>query len=425
MTTFSQKNLIFLISQPRAGSTLTQRVLGSHQEIHTVSEPWIMLHPLYALRGDGYQTEYSVQNSKKALDSFLGLYPEGEDAYVRGVRQMYLNLYGGLLQGSEKKFFLDKTPRYYHILPELYRTFPEAKYIFLLRNPLAILCSIFKTFIQDCWWRIQYYQSDLLKAPSLIARGIPEFQDKCTVLRYEDLLVNPEKEVKTICNFLNVSFDPEIIRYGQSCDSKWLFGDPSLVYQEKKPLLENCDRWQQQLQNPIIWQSASNYLEFLGEELLTCLGYSYAELQEVLERQKPNYEVVLPPALQEFFTSANMFRDESLQPFMGIVGYTNQLVETYSNLAKVLLQEKKVEEALKYLQIALQVAPFVPETHCLISEGLLVEGKLDRAIFHYKKAIQMSSKLEQSQLKSTKIAFEEALRRNPTHMAIAELLDTI
>jgi len=81
----------------------------------------------------------------------LNLHPEGEDAYFQAVRQMTLNLYGGVLQNSGKRYFLDKTPRYYYILPELYRTFPEAKYILLLRNPLAILCSIFNTFVQGYW----------------------------------------------------------------------------------------------------------------------------------------------------------------------------------------------------------------------------------------------------------------------------------
>jgi hypothetical protein len=53
------KNLIFLISQPRAGSTLTQAILGSHRDIYTLSEPWLMLHPIYALRPEDYQGEPS------------------------------------------------------------------------------------------------------------------------------------------------------------------------------------------------------------------------------------------------------------------------------------------------------------------------------------------------------------------------------
>jgi tetratricopeptide (TPR) repeat protein len=422
MTAFSQSNLIFLISQPRAGSTLTQRILGTHREIYTVSEPWIMLHPLYALRGDGYQAEYSVQNSKRALDNFLSLHPEREDAYFQAVQQMALNLYEGLLRTSGKAHFLDKTPRYYYILPELYRTFPQAKYILLLRNPLAILCSIFSTFIQDYWWRIQYYQGDLLRAPSLIAQGMLDLQSNSVVLRYENLLVNPEQEIQRVCNFLNVPFDAEIISYGQSYSEKWQFGDRSLIYQENKPMNQNSARWQEHLQNPIIWQFANNYLEFLGKDLLAELGYSYTKLKDVLEKQNPKTQVILPPALQEFFSSASMFLDKSLQPVQGVVGLTAQLFDSYLSLGRVLLQENHVERALKYLEIALQMAPFVPEIHCLIGEGLLRIGKLDLAIAYYQTAVQLGTKIQQNQLESSRIALKQALELNPTHQAIAELL---
>jgi tetratricopeptide (TPR) repeat protein len=384
-----------------------------------------MLHPLYAMRRDGYQAEYSIQNSQRALDNYLNLHPEGEDAYFQAVRQMNLPLYQGLLQTSGQRYFLDKTPRYYYILPELYRTFPEAKYILLLRNPLAILCSIFNTFIQDNWWRTQYYHGDLLKAPSLIAQGLIDLQNKSLVLQYEKLLVNPEIEIERVCNFLNVPFDAEIISYGDYNSEKWQFGDRSLIDQENKPMNQNCDRWQENLQNPIIWQSANNYLEFIGKDLLTDLGYSYTKLKEILEKQKPKTQVILPPALQDFFASASMFLDKSLQPVQGVIGLTAQLFDSYLSLGKVLLQENQVDPALKYLEIALQMAPFVPETHCLIGEALLRIGKLDRAITYYQKAVQLGAKIHQNQLQSSKIALQQALQLNPTHQAIAELLAII
>lgn len=43
-------NLGFLVSLPRSGSTLLQRIVSNHPDIHTVAEPWFMLHPLYALK---------------------------------------------------------------------------------------------------------------------------------------------------------------------------------------------------------------------------------------------------------------------------------------------------------------------------------------------------------------------------------------
>lgn len=69
-------NLIFLISQPRAGSTMLQQMLGSHPDIHT-SEPWLMLHPLYALKSDGYQAEYDTRLAQEAMGSFVQTLPDG------------------------------------------------------------------------------------------------------------------------------------------------------------------------------------------------------------------------------------------------------------------------------------------------------------------------------------------------------------
>ena len=41
------ENLIFIISQPRSGSTLLQRMLSGNKDIKASAETWLMLHPLY------------------------------------------------------------------------------------------------------------------------------------------------------------------------------------------------------------------------------------------------------------------------------------------------------------------------------------------------------------------------------------------
>lgn len=135
----SGDNLIFLISQPRAGSTLLQRILGSHPDIHTVSEPWIMLHPFYATRADGIETEYQQRTARVGVGSFIDALPDGRNDHDEGIRRMYAHLYARVLEGSGKSRFLDKTPRYYLVIPDLRRVFPEARFVVLFRNPLAVL----------------------------------------------------------------------------------------------------------------------------------------------------------------------------------------------------------------------------------------------------------------------------------------------
>ena len=125
------ENLIFLISQPRAGSTLLQRILSGHLEIGTTSEPWVMLYPVYALRHTGISADFNFFIARRGLEDFLNILPEGEDHYIQALRSMALVLYNAARETQGVERFLDKTPRYYYIIPELYRIFPSAKFIFL------------------------------------------------------------------------------------------------------------------------------------------------------------------------------------------------------------------------------------------------------------------------------------------------------
>jgi hypothetical protein len=281
-------NLIFLISQPRVGSTMLQRILGSHPDIHTLSEPWLMLHPLYALRSEGYQAEYNEQSARSALRSFLQVLPAGEDDYLEGVRRMAVYLYGRGLANSGKRHFLDKTPRYYLVIPELYRTFPKARYIILWRNPLAVLCSILKTWIKQNWFLLDRYEHDLVRAPYLLLEGVELLGSQCVSVRYERLVSDPENETRRICNSLGVTFVPEMIEYGRhDIPPDWAFGDPTGVHQHVRPNADTAEKWLQALGDPQIWRLNYDYLRLLGRETVEQMGYSYEELSDILRKHRP------------------------------------------------------------------------------------------------------------------------------------------
>jgi hypothetical protein len=275
-------NLIFLISQPRAGSTLTQRILGQHPEIYTLSEPWLMLHPFYALRPDQCVTNYDAKLAYEGTSDFLQNFQEKEEVYFEGVRKMYSYLYDCALQQAGKYYFLDKTPRYYNIIPELYCTFPKAKFIILLRNPLAVLCSIINTWIKDNWLLLSQCKNDLLVAPNLLLNGIKLLDKQCLVLKYENLLIDSDSEVERLCNWLNIDLHSEMINYGLGADSQWKLGDQNAIYQKAKPDPNHLDKWVLSLESPQIWRLANEYLKFLGQETLENMGYSYHQLQDTL-----------------------------------------------------------------------------------------------------------------------------------------------
>jgi hypothetical protein len=80
----------------------------------------------------------------RALQDFFQELPAGEEDYLREVRSLALRLYEDAA-GPDARYFLDKSPPYHLVVEDLARLFPEAKLIFLWRNPLAVVASIVET----------------------------------------------------------------------------------------------------------------------------------------------------------------------------------------------------------------------------------------------------------------------------------------
>ena len=286
------KNLIFLISQPRAGSTLTQRMLGSHSQIHTQSEPWILLHPLHALKPENLISGYNSDLYTKGLNDFIDKLPGGKQKYLDSISEVYASFYELILNQKEKQFYLDKTPRYYQIINELYEYYPEAKFIFLWRNPAAVITSIIKTWSKTDWYLLSEFKEDLLNAPAFIIEGIQKLGDKALILLYEDLVENPERNLKKILNYIGLPYETEMINYGNNNQTdKWVFGDKGTIYEKDKPDSSYSDNWQKSLDNPQIWRVINDYIDFLGEKTISEMGYSYIQMINILQKNKPSIDI--------------------------------------------------------------------------------------------------------------------------------------
>jgi hypothetical protein len=286
------ENLVFLISQPRAGSTLLQTILGNHPEIHTLPEPCIALPALYTdynrkiVKGE-YKAEYDVWWAADGIRDFVKNLPNKDEDYFEGMRRMFVYLYGQAMHGTGKRYFLDKGPRYYHILPELQRVFPKAVFIFLMRNPLAVLNSAMSV-CNDKKASMGLFKHDLLVAPRKMLEGMKSFGDRCIIIKYEDLLTNPDNEIGRICLELDIKFDPTMAQYKFKEEHKNSFGyclQPER-YKHGRPDVENVDRWAADLEDPQRWRMMNDYLNYLGKGTVEAMGYSFEQLKASLFRKK-------------------------------------------------------------------------------------------------------------------------------------------
>ncbi len=285
------EGLVFLAGLPRSGTTLLQRLLGSHSQIHTLTEPWLMLHPLYALREQGIATDYGAPLARLALQEFLGQVGRDEELYREGIRALAGVLYGAAMAGRGERYFLDKTPRYYHVLPELARTFPEARILLLLRNPLAVLSSMLArgpggqaADPTQALRREPFMMTDLRRGPRLLAQALERLPpERCRAVRYEELVEDPEGRLRELCAWLGLDYEPDMVAYGRHAHARGRFGDPYGAPAHERPVTAPRDRWREHLRQPRLRPFAKAYLKELGPALLRRLGYDPEELAAALE----------------------------------------------------------------------------------------------------------------------------------------------
>lgn len=276
-------NYIFLISQPRAGSTLLQRMLHEHSKIATVGEPWFLLP---ALNDDfelkvGRKVNYDKKLANLAIKEFIS-----NNSKKNHRVKMYLNLYRSISSeitiNQSKTFFLDKTPRYYHIIDEIIEAFPGAKIIILTRNPLDIFNSILNTWVKKEYGLLAKFKEDLLQAPKLLSKRINH--PNIYHIKYEDLITDQKNELFKLCNYLNIDFEEELMQIESS--KSWLFGDPNMNDLKSIDITKK-NKWLDDL-TPQKWRFFNDYIFRQEAKFHNNLGYEIENYKFLLKKNKPN-----------------------------------------------------------------------------------------------------------------------------------------
>jgi hypothetical protein len=279
------QDLIFIISQPKAGSTLLQRLLAGHEEVQTSAETWLMLHPIYGLRSRGIKTDFNANWASTGVREFLDNYADGENTYREGIRNFAATVYGRVLEKSGKRLFLDKTPRYTMIVDELYELFPKAKYVLLIRNPLAILKSELHTYVKGDWPILSEFEPDLVGAPARLIAARNLLGNSAFEIMYEDLVSSPEDSVRKLCDFLGIQFDMAMLDYSNTPAPVGRMNDPVGIHRHTKPSTMSLDKWKELGADTQLRSFAFSYLDELGDETVRGLGYDPERLRTELNKQ--------------------------------------------------------------------------------------------------------------------------------------------
>lgn len=276
---------IFIFSLPRSGSTLLQRILSSSENITTAAEPWFLLPLIYSLKSNGIVSEYWQKDVVGAIEDFYNTFPNGKGDYKKEIREFAMNLYKKNLNRCHK-YFIDKTPRYSLICDEIIKLFPDAKIIFLWRNPLAIVSSILTRWCNGKW-KIMIYNIDLYKGMDNMLKSCEQSKENIISLNYEELVKDTEQVLKTVCDFLDIDFNSNMITnfYNKPLKGRMVEKSGSKQYGNSIGT-DSLNNWKKAFNTPLRRWWAKRYLNWIGSDKLRMIGYSHHELYKKIGSEK-------------------------------------------------------------------------------------------------------------------------------------------
>jgi acyl transferase domain-containing protein/thioesterase domain-containing protein/aryl carrier-like protein len=218
------KPVAFLLSGPRSGSTLLRVMLAGHPDLFC--PPELHLLQFNSMRewsqdlgksylGEGLQRAFmevdgrSAQEAKALLDDLVRQNVPVEKVYAM------------LQEKVAPRLLLDKSPTYgssIETLEHAERIFESAKYIHLVRHPYSAI----ESFVRNRFERLMTSDEadsmtlgeDVWSVSNANIRDFlsPMLKSRHHLVRYEDLVSDPEKTMKALCAFLEIPFDPAVLK---------------------------------------------------------------------------------------------------------------------------------------------------------------------------------------------------------------------
>lgn len=191
---------IFILGMPRSGTTLTERILGAHPDVHAAGEIGDFAKAVADVVGPGKISDQLAKIDAKSAAKIRKQYLEALKYYA-----------------PTKLFVTNKTPGNFVRIEMIRRVFPDAPIIHTHRHPLATCLSIYTTpfsipmrYADDLGELADYYRSyvDLMNA-FFESDANGKLYDLC----YEDLVADPEAVTKDYLAHCGLEWDPRCLEF--------------------------------------------------------------------------------------------------------------------------------------------------------------------------------------------------------------------
>jgi tetratricopeptide (TPR) repeat protein len=238
---------IFIVGLPRAGSTLVEQILASHSAVDGTAELPYVIGIAHQLDEDPKHRRRT--NDPAALESLTA-------ASAAALGAQYLEQ-ASFHRGGRPRF-IDKMPNNFRHIALIHLMLPNAKIIDVRRDAMGCCFSGFKQLFAQ-GQEFSYSLADIGRYYRGYARVMDHWADtlpgRILNVRYEDVVVNLEEEVRRILDYCELPFEESCIRFHETKRAVRTASSE----QVRQPLYRSgLDQWR-------------NYEPFLGE-LRQCLA---------------------------------------------------------------------------------------------------------------------------------------------------------
>ena len=249
---------IFIVGQPRTGTTLVERIITAHSAVHSAGELQQFGNCVRRL------TDYDRQErfSPELFDQAVAIDPLqlGNDYLQRSAK----------LRGSLPRF-VDKLPYNYLFLPHILAALPNARIIHLVRDPRDVCFSVYKQYFADAYphsYRLDEMARHFVRYYRLMDVWRERFPGRFLDVRYEDVVVDPEGNARRILGYLGLLWEDACAQFHQQ-DSA--VSTASAVQVRQPAHTRSVGRWQryqQQLQPALEILQREGVISALDQESL-------------------------------------------------------------------------------------------------------------------------------------------------------------
>ena len=223
----SDQTPIFILGRAHSGNTMMATILGE-------------CHDLFSMVGEGNFFEYwpalESYERNQMIELLAGIFvkklsPLPDPAERQALKelvyqerrsqltalQIYLKVTEHLVESRSKTRWAQKGTSYIFQVDTILKVFPRAKFVFMIRNPLDIAASLKRRKQEGKLYQMVVGWN---KGLNLMERYRSAYPQQLLAVRYEDLVDDPEGQIKQLFSFLQLDYRPEYLQIPHVNDSR-------------------------------------------------------------------------------------------------------------------------------------------------------------------------------------------------------------